>query len=74
MVAIMTNNEITQASSALMAWFISQDIKPKDAGIIMISLIAQLLTSKTKDILELTDAVKDTNNLLVFEIATCLRR
>lgn len=70
----MTDSEIDQATKALQAWFISQDIQPRDAGIMMISLIAALLTTKTKDILELSSAVKDTNNLLVIEIAERLRR
>lgn len=70
----MTNSETIQASTALKAWFISQDIQPKDAGIIMISLLAELLTAKTKDVLELSDAVLDTNNLLVLEILGYLRK
>lgn len=70
----MTDTEIDQATKALSAWFQSQSLSPKDAGIVMVNLIAQLLTAKTKDIPELQDAIRDTNNLLTIEIAGYLRK
>lgn len=70
----MTDNEIDQAIKALKSWFQSQDISPADAGLMMIKLMAELYTHKTRNILELGEAVRDTNMLLSIEIAGYLRK
>lgn len=70
----MTEPEIDGAKAALIAWFDSQEINPQYAGVIMIKLIAEQFTRKTKDLESLTYAVNKTSNLLLIEIAGYLRK
>lgn len=69
----MTEAETDSAISALKAWFISQDINPADAGIMMIKLQAELFTSKTRDLNKLQEAINSSRILLSIEIAGFLR-
>lgn len=69
----MDDTERAQAMEALKQWFMSQDINPKDAAVIMVSLAADLLTQKSKDIPALQEAVKDHSILLAIEIARFLK-
>lgn len=69
----MTESEINQAIAALKQWFMSQDIDPGDAGIMMIKLQAEMFTHKTKDLLKLQEAMKSTSTLLAIEIVGYLR-
>lgn len=54
----MTDKEMADARKALKQWFVSQDIAPPDAGLIMMDLCAELFVQKTRNIDELQDAIK----------------
>lgn len=70
---MMTDTEALQAVEALKSWFKSQDLDPDDAGIIMISLLAQLYTQKTRDLGLLQKAIESHNLVLALEIARYVR-
>jgi hypothetical protein len=53
----MTDKEIDQAMGALINWFQSQDIGPRDGGLIMTRLMAAQFVLKTRDANELQDAL-----------------
>lgn len=69
----LTDSEINSATKALKAWFQSQEIAPGDAGIIVIKLMAELYTTKSRDIQHLARAVQSHNLVLAYEIAECLQ-
>lgn len=70
----MTEIDHAEAIEALEAWFISQDIYPPDAGVMMISMIARLLVYKTKDLNKLAEAIKLHAEFLAVEVAGELRK
>lgn len=70
---ITSEKELTNAATALQRWFMSQDIPPADAGIIMIRLLAAQLVAKDRDITRLQTAVHLTSSLLALDIADRLR-
>ena len=57
----------------LKVWFVSQGIRPGDAGIIMLMLIAQLLTERTTDLNELAESVRLHAETLSVEIIAVLK-
>lgn len=69
----MNDQEIDQAISALQNWFISQGLSPKDAGIIMIKLIAEQFVLNDRDPDRLIGAIRTATTLLTFEVAGYLR-
>lgn len=69
----MTDADTNAAVTALRGWFQSQEIKPPDAGPIMIRLVAELLVEKTKKLEDLNEAIILHNQLLTFEVAQQLR-
>lgn len=62
-----------EAAEALMRWFESQDIMPADASSVMTTVMATCLTRKTRDLENLERAVSATRDMLVIDIAECLR-
>lgn len=45
---VLSSIERKQAKNALVKWFETQDINPKDGGLIMVELLAELLSDKVK--------------------------
>lgn len=72
---MMTALERSQAATALIAWFKSQDIDPADGAMIMSSVIAeQIVLGANGDLTHCLDASRTMNNLLAFDIADWLRK
>lgn len=69
----IVNKDHDAAMIALIAWFKSQDIMPTEATSIMIRLIANQLTTKTKDIDTLQVAANAARDMLMLDIASYLR-
>lgn len=69
----IVNKDHDDAMKALIAWFKSQDIPSADAASIMIRLIANQLTTKTKDINSLQEAINATKDMLTLDIASYLK-
>lgn len=67
-----SEKEISDAAVALQQWFISQDINPSEAGIIMCRLMAALFVAKNRDLHTLQTAVNATASLLALDIVECL--
>jgi hypothetical protein len=65
----MTDKEIDQAMGALISWFQSQDIGPRDGGLIMTRLMAAQFVLKTRDPGQLQDALDLQTLLLATEMA-----
>jgi hypothetical protein len=65
----MTDKEIDQAMGALISWFQSQNISPRDGALIMTRLMAAQFVLKTRDANELQDALDLQTLLLATEIA-----
>lgn len=70
---ILDETELREARNALKQWFISQDINPKEAGIIMVDLIAICLVDKTTDVLELQSAINTFRAGLIMSVALEVR-
>lgn len=70
----MTETDHAEAIEALQAWFISQDIYPADADVMMTSMIAKLLVYKTKDLNELAKSIQIHAEFLAVEVAGELRK
>lgn len=66
----IVNKDHDDAMIALIAWFDSQAIMPADACSIMIRLIANQLTTKTRDINSLQEAVNAARDMLMLDIAS----
>lgn len=69
----LSDTEYDGMAKALIAWFESQDINPKDAGVVMIRLAAVLFVENSTDINVLNDAIKCHGRLLTTEIAVALK-
>lgn len=69
----MTEEEIDSAIEALINWFRSQDLNPKDAAVVMLKLIAMQLVLQTSDCNLLAGAINNTSTLLAHEIAGYLK-
>lgn len=54
----MTDKEYDDAANALINWFKSQNIHPKDGAIIMLKLIATQLVARTTDLKDLREAIE----------------
>lgn len=67
--AMKTHKEHLEIARALKAWFISQDVDPKTAGIVMVMLTADCLIEVTKKPIELQEAINLHRDLLTVEIA-----
>jgi hypothetical protein len=65
----MTEQEIDDAIPALINWFESQQINPRDSGRVMIKLLAAEYVRKSIDAAELQDAVDLTAWMLAIDIA-----
>jgi hypothetical protein len=65
----MTDKEIDQAMGALISWFQSQNISPRDGALIMTRLMAAQFVLKTRDANELQDALDLQTLLLATEMA-----
>lgn len=68
----MTKDDHTAASNALIAWFMSQDIMPADAGMIMSKVIADQLVNKSRDLARLQEAILIYQTMLTLDITECL--
>ena len=69
---LLSDEDRKAATKALIRWFKSQDINPKDAGLIILELCAMLLVDKTTNPVELLDAAKTWQVALVMEMAVQL--
>lgn len=69
----MSDDEIRQASNALIQWFLSQDIGPPEAGLIMSATIARNLVSATRNVRSLQEGLNHFNTLLACDIALELK-
>jgi len=65
----MTKEEAVDAMNALVGWFESQEISPKEATLLMVALIAAMMTQRTKDSTELKDGITRITNLLTMQVA-----
>lgn len=70
----MTSLELTKATTALRAWFISQDIAPADACMCMVKIIAEQMVAKSRQITYLNESIVAHQNLLTLEVAECLHQ
>jgi hypothetical protein len=66
---MMTEQEIDNAIRALINWFQSQQINPRDSGRVMIKLLAAQYVRKSRDAAELQDAVDLTAWMPALDIA-----
>lgn len=69
----MTDKEYDDAANALINWFKSQGIKPKDGTIVMLKLIATQLVARTTDLKDLREAVGNIALVVAIEVAQELR-
>jgi K+-sensing histidine kinase KdpD len=65
---MMNDKEINEASLALMAWFMSQEINHGEACLVMSRVIATVLVNLPMTKQRLTIAIKDFNNVLHCDI------
>lgn len=69
----MTEQEYDDAGNALIEWFKSQEIVPKDGAIIMLKLIATQLVARTTDLKDLKKAIDNTAKVIAIEVVQELR-
>ncbi len=65
----LSHNEREQARFALIEWFKSQEIGPAEASFIMAGVIADQLTEKTLDVVELQGAINLYKIVIAVEVA-----
>lgn len=70
---LLSDKDRSAATKALIRWFKSQDINPKDAGLMMLEISAMLLVDKTTNPVELMDAAKTWQVALVMEMTLQLQ-
>lgn len=64
----LSDKEYDAITNALINWFKSQDINPKDAGVVMCKLSAILFVENSIEINSLNDAIRLHSQLLTTEI------
>jgi hypothetical protein len=69
----LTSEEYGKIAAALANWFESQDLRPGDAGLTMMLLIARLLTQRTRNKDELAEAIYNHAQCLTAEVAAILK-
>lgn len=69
----MTEQEYDDAGNALIEWFKSQEIVPKDGAIIMLKLIATQLVARTTDLKDLREAIGNIAQVVAIEVVQELR-
>jgi hypothetical protein len=71
---ILSDKEQIEAKNALKNWFISQDINPAEAGIIISMLLAECFVEKTTNLIELMKGINLFSQLLAIDIVNELKR
>lgn len=73
-VGISDNVELSEMVEPLIDWFISKNISPKGAALIMLRLLAEQMVVANKDREVLQKALNETIKYLATEVVDCLQR